>query len=75
MSVSVNVMYYFEGLFRLVKQLYCSFFKVPNEKDGKSNVADHSNVKSYQPNGLLGRALDSFRPVPELPVEDFTMLK
>ena len=72
MFVSVSVMYYFERLFRLVKQLN---FKVPNEKDGKSNVADHSNVKSYQPNGLLGRALDSFRPVPELPVEDFTMLK
>jgi hypothetical protein len=39
--------------------------------DGKSNVADYSNLKPYQPNGLLCRELDSFRPVPELPVEDF----
>lgn len=65
----------FSVILRLFKQLFCSFFKVPIEKDGKSNVADYSNLKSYQPNGLLCRELDSFRPVPELPVEDFTMLK
>ena len=65
----------FSVILRLFKQLFCSFFKVPIEMDGKSNVADYSNLKSYQPNGLLCREPDSFRPELELPVEDFTMLK
>ena len=68
----------FSVILRLFKQLFCSFSKVPIEKDGKTNVADYSNLKSYksyQPNGLLCREPDSFRPELELPVEDFKMLK